>query len=456
MLKSTWNTSDIIESKQQLMSYFESGCKKPTQFKIGTEHEKFLYYRGTTKRVAYGGLKGIEALLKGYVKHFDWQPIYENKKISALKRDEAFITLEPAGQLELSGAPHIHLHNTFGEVNTHFQELYRLLKNLDISYLSLGIDPFTRRENRPWVKKKRYAIMREYMPEKGTSGLDMMTGSATIQSNLDFSSEADMACKLKLALSIQPIITALFASSPFLYGKPNGFQSYRAYVWQHTDPDRCGWMPWVFEGKMTFEKYVDYLLDVPMYFIQIPGRGGKVETISALGQSFRDFLKGKLPAKPGAIPTMRDWENHIKCVFPEVRVKQFLEMRGADAGPMEHITALSAFWVGLLYDAKNLEKLEDMIKNWTNEDREHLYLTIPKQGFSTLFKGKSVHIFAKKLFYMAMEGLKRRKFFNTVGQDESIYLKPLAIYAEKGTNLAEGMLNSYNTDWHQDVRHIFK
>ena len=443
---------DSAESKQRLIKYFVDGCKRPSELKIGTESESFLYEKNTGNRLSYEGKTGIKNLLEAFSQKFGWEPIYEKKHLISLKKNSALLTLEPGGQLELSGAPHSHLHSTYLEVKEYFSELSYLKKAFSIQSLALGVDPFTVYKERPWVEKERYVIMRDYMSKKGNLGLEMMTGTATIQSNLDFTSEQDMATKLRLALSLQPIIIALFATSPFSAGKLNGFQSYRSYIWQHTDPDRCGWMPWVFTGEMNFEKYVDYLLDVPMYFIQTLN-GNKL--IPAKGQTFREFAQGKLENAPGLLPTIKDWETHIGVVFPEVRLKKFLEMRGADAGPVSHITALSAIWTGLLYDNENIQELSDTIKNWTNEDRLYLYTTVPKKGLKTEFKGEKLQEWAKSLLNKAMVGLKRRNKVSQNGEDESVYLSPLLTFAQEGENLAAKMIKLYETTWKENINCIF-
>jgi len=455
MSSKKYETPHFIETKQQLIQYFADGCKNASEFKIGTENESFLYYKNNNRRVSYKGKGGIQNILDKYVDNFGWEPIYEKENIVSLKKGFSCITLEPAGQIELSGAPQKNLHSTYEEVRKYFQQLRDLEKELNIKYLALGVDPFTIYEDRPWVEKERYIIMREYMPQKEKLGLEMMTATATIQSNLDFSSEQDMVCKLRLGLSLQPIITALFASSPFSQGKLNGFQSYRSYIWQHTDPDRCGWLPWAFEGEMSFEKYVDYLLGVPMYFIQSPGNEKKMKILPANGQTFGSFLSKGAIKNPLIRPTIKDWENHVGCVFPEVRLKKFLEMRGADAGPISHITALSALWAGLIYDPENLKDLSFMTKEWTNEDRHYLYKTVPRQGLATKFRGITLQILSKELLKRAAKGLKRRNNLNSSGQDESIYLEPLFAYAQEGENLALKMIDLYKKQWLGNLDSVF-
>jgi glutamate--cysteine ligase len=339
-----------IADKRQLVSYLEAGCmeagcKPPEAWRIGTEHEKFAYTREDLRPLPYEGERSIRALLEGLVARFGWEPMFEAGKPIALTKDGCSVTLEPGGQFELSGAPLETLHETCDEVNTHLSQVKEIAEPLDIGLVGLGFLPKWRREDITWMPKGRYKIMRAYMPTKGNLGLDMMLRTCTVQVNLDFESEADMVAKFRTGLALQPIATGLFANSPFTEGKPNGFMSYRSHIWTDADPDRCGILPFVFEDAMGFERYAEHVLDVPMYFVYRNG-----QYLDASGQSFRDFLEGRLPALPGELPTTSDWADHLSTLFPEVRLKHFLEMRGADGGPGRNICALPAFWVGLLYD----------------------------------------------------------------------------------------------------------
>ncbi|HTC18708.1 MAG TPA: glutamate--cysteine ligase, partial [Stellaceae bacterium] len=351
-----------ITDKRQLIDFLASGAKPPEDWRIGTEHEKFVFRRTDLKRAPYDGRDGILALLEGLMR-FGWELVHDADKVVGLAHDDAGISLEPGGQFELSGAPLKNLHETCAELHLHLRQVREVAEELDLGMLGMGFDPLSKREAVPWMPKRRYAIMRDYMPKKGKLGLDMMLRTCTVQVNLDFASEADMVAKFRVGLALQPIATALFAASPFTEGKPNGFLSYRSQVWTDTDPDRCGILPFVFEKGMGFERYVDYMLDVPMYFVYRDGRYTDVA-----GQSFRDFLKGKLPGMPGATPVMSDWSDHLTTVFPEVRLKKFLEMRGADGGPWRRLCALPAFWTGLLYDRAALDQAEQLISSWTQDD----------------------------------------------------------------------------------------
>ena len=325
-----------IAGKHQLVEYIEQGNKPPAQWRIGTEHEKFGFDLETLRRMPYEGPKGIGALLRG-LQRFGWEPVEEDGNVIALTCGACNITLEPGGQFELSGAPVETIHQTCDEVQTHLKQVKEVGNELGIGMLGMGFDPKSTRDEVPWMPKGRYKIMRDQMMRRGKLGLDMMLRTCTVQVNLDFESEADMVRKLRVSLALQPLATALFADSPFTEGKPNGYQSYRAHIWTDTDPDRTGMLPFAFEPGMGFERYVDYMLDVPMYFVYRDGH-----YLDTTGQSFRDFMVGKLPALPGEIPSMGDWVNHMTTAFPEVRLKRFLEMRGADGGPWDRLCALPA------------------------------------------------------------------------------------------------------------------
>ena len=350
-----------ITDRRQLIEYLEAGCKPKAEWRVGTEHEKFGYTHDDLRPLPYDGERGIRALLEGLAAQFNWQIVTENELPIALQRGGASVTLEPGGQVELSGAPVKTLHETCCEVHEHLDQVRAVAAPLGIGMLGLGFQPKWRREDIPWMPKGRYRIMGSYMPTKGRLGLDMMLRTCTIQTNLDFSSEADMVQKFRVGLAWQPVATALFANSPFTDGRPNGFLSYRSHVWTDTDPDRSGILPFVFEAGMGFERYVDHALDVPMYFVY---RDGKY--IDAAGQSFRDFLKGRLPALPGELPTITDWSDHLTTLFPEVRLKRYLEMRGTDGGPWRSLCALPALWVGVLYHQATLDAAWHRVKDWTS------------------------------------------------------------------------------------------
>ena len=443
------NKSDPVTSKAQLIGVLEAGCKSKEQWKLGTEHEKFPYRKADFSALPYGGPNGIQAFLKGLTR-FGWQGVFEGDNIIALtQKDKGSISLEPGGQLELSGAPLDSVHQTCTEVSDHLKQVKIVGDELGVGMLGLGFTPNWRREDVHWMPKGRYKIMREYMPKVGTMGIDMMTRTCTVQINLDYSSEADMVKKLRVSLALQPVATALWANSPFTEGKPNGFKSFRANIWHHTDPNRTGMLPFAFDDGMGFERYVDYVLDVPMYFVYRDG------FIDASGQSFRDFLKGKLPAYPGQLPTVADWEDHMSTAFPEVRVKSYIELRGADSGPWARLCALPAFWVGLLYDSVSLDAAADIIKNWTAAERAQLYRDVPTQALQAKIHGRTVQEIALQVLELSRAGLRRRAKLDGAGSDETGFLVPLQEIASSGITPAEHMLASFHGAWKGDVTKAF-
>ena len=442
----------FIESKAELIAVLETGCKPKSAWAIGTEHEKLPFCSRTLKRLPYEGEKGIKALLMG-LQRFDWQAVYENDNIIALEgENKGSISLEPGGQFELSGAPLKTLHQTCAEVHNHLAEVREIGQELGIGMLGLGFDPLWKRKEVPWMPKGRYGIMRDYMPKKGKLGLDMMLRSTTVQVNLDFSSEADMVKKFRVALALQPVATALFAGSPFLEGKPSGYKSYRAQLWQDTDPDRTGPAHFVFDEGMSFESYVDYALDVPMYFLY---REGTYLDVS--GQSFRDFMAGKLRGFEGQLPIINDFNNHLSTIFTDVRMKSFLEMRGADSGPWRAICALPAFWVGLLYDQEALDAAWDLIKPLTRDIRQELFNRAPKNALETLYDNdnKKLYDLACEAVAIAEQGLQNRAIYNEAGEDERAYLATLRRRLRDKMAPADRMLALYEGRWGGDVRHAY-
>ena len=441
----------FITEKKELVEYMESGCKAPENWRIGTEHEKFAYNLSDLSQLKYEGKSGVRALLEGLTK-FGWTPVVENDKpVALIKPDNSSITLEPAGQVELSGAPLENIHATCSEVSEHLKQIKSVAKDLGIGFIGLGYQPKWRREHAPWMPKSRYQIMRNYMPKVGTMGLDMMQSTCTVQVNLDFDTEETMVKMFRISLALQPIATALWANSPFKNGKLSGFLSYRSHVWTNTDPDRCGTLPFVFEEGFGFERYVDYMLDVPMYFVY---RNKKY--YDASGQSFRDFLAGALPALPGEKPTIKDWENHLTVAFPEVRLKKFLEMRGADGGPWNRLCALPAFWVGLLYDSQSREAAWELIKDWTKEEHDALRNEVPRKALNTRFRNFTVGDIALDALAISHEGLSRRGIIDSIGLDETHFLNPLFQIAESGFTPAEDLICAYERRWHKNIDQIFK
>ncbi|MGE5515530.1 MAG: glutamate--cysteine ligase [Bacteroidota bacterium] len=444
-------SGEPITSRRQLVEYLESGNKPADQWRIGTEHEKFAYTQDDLRPLPYEGQRGIKAMLEG-LRLFGWQPVFEGGNIIALlAADGASVTLEPGGQLELSGSPLDSIHQTCCETYEHLKQVKQVAAKLGIGFLGMGFQPKWARADIPWMPKGRYKIMREYMPKRGSKGLDMMLRTCTVQVNLDYASEADMVKKFRVSLALQPLATALFACSPFIEGKPSGLLSSRSDVWTDTDPDRCGMLPFVFEDGMGFERYVDYMLDVPMYFVYRDG-----QYIDASGQSFRDFMAGKLPALPGERPTLGDWSDHLTTAFPEVRLKKYLEMRGADGGPWRRLCALPALWVGLLYDGGALDAAWDIAKDWTMPEREALRADVPRLGLRAEIRGRSVRDLAREVLALSAQGLKNRKRLNDSGRDESVFLDTLQAIVGSGRTPAEEMLDAYHGRWQGSVDPLFK
>ncbi|HEY9536623.1 MAG TPA: glutamate--cysteine ligase [Kiloniellaceae bacterium] len=440
---------DVIADKAQLVEYLEAGCKPADAWRIGTEHEKFCYGLDDFRPLPYAGERSIRALLEG-LQRFGWAAVTEGDNVIALAKNGAGVSLEPGGQFELSGAPLKTIHDTCAEVHTHLDQIREVAGPLGVAAMGLGFQPKWTREDIPWMPKGRYKIMRDYMPKKGNLGLDMMLRTCTVQVNLDFASESDMVKKFRVSLALQPVATALFANSPFTEGMPNGFLSYRSHIWTDTDPDRCGILPFVFEDGMGFERYVDHVLDVPMYFVY---RDGKY--IDASGQSFRDFLAGRLPALPGEKPRMSDWADHLSTLFPEVRMKRFLEMRGADGGPWKSLCALPAFWVGLLYDQGALDAAWDLVKDWTLEEHQQLRDQVPRQALHTPFRGRTLNAVAVKAVEIADAGLKARNRLDGQGDNESHFLALLRSRVEREKCPAEYLLDDFHGRWQGSIDPVF-
>jgi glutamate--cysteine ligase len=447
--------SPLIESRDQLVAEFERGRKPASEWRIGTEHEKFGFHTSGLTPLAYDGEHGIHMLLEEMAARFGYRRIAEGENIIALKQPDCplggSITLEPGGQFELSGAPLKTLHQTCEEVSQHLEQVRAISEAWGVGFIGLGFSPKWTLEETPRVPKLRYDVMRAYMPKIGEYGLDMMHRTCTIQVNLDFADEADMVKKLRVGLALQPIATALFANSPFKEGKPNGFLSYRSEMWRDTDPDRTGMLPWAFEDGMGFERYVDYALDVPMYFVYRDG-----QYIDVAGASFRDFLDGELEALPGEKPNEADWTDHVSTLFPEVRMKQFLEMRGVDGGPWRTICALPAFWVGLLYDSTAIDAAWDLVKDWTAEERQDLRDAVPKLALGAPFRSGTVLDIAKQCLEIARNGLKARANDDGTGSDEQVFLQMIEDVVARGKTLAERLLGAYENEWNGDIDRIFE
>jgi len=447
----TPETHRLVESRDDLLSVFAGGEKPADRWRIGTEHEKFVYRTDDFRAPSYDEPGGIRDLLDGLVE-YGWKPVIENGNAIALSGDDGTISLEPAGQFELSGAALENLHQTCAEAGRHLHQCKAVGEKLGIGFLGLGMWPDKARAELPIMPKGRYRIMLNYMPKVGNLGLDMMLRTCTIQVNLDYSSEADMVKKFRVGLALQPVATALFANSPLTEGKPNGYRSFRSHIWEDTDPDRTGMLPFVFADGFGYERYLDYALDVPMYFVY---RDGKY--IDVAGESFRSFLDGKLPQLPGEKPRLSDFVDHLSTIFPEVRLKSFLEMRGADGGRWGKICALPALWVGLLYDGTALDAAWDLVKNWTIEERSKVRHDVPRLALKTPVPGGgTVHDLARQVLDIASEGLTRRARLNSAGDNEGGFLDPLHEVVATGVTPADRLLDKYENEWNGDVSRIYE
>ncbi len=442
-----------IESYTQLAEYLASGCKPKEDWRIGTEHEKFGYCTDSLKPLPYDGQRSIRAVLEALRDRHGWDGVFEGEHIIGLTKDGANISLEPGGALELSGAPLETIHQTCDEVNEHLRDVKAIASEIGVGFVGLGAAPIWQHEEMPLMPKGRYQLMDSYMQKVGTMGTSMMRRTTTVQVNLDFGSEADMVQKMRVALALQPVAVALFANSPFFEGKVNNHQSWRSYIWRHLDDARTGMLPFVFEDGFGFEAWVEYALDVPMYFVY---RDGKY--IDALGQSFRDFLKGELPALPGEKPLMSDWADHLTTAFPEARMKKFIEMRGADGGPWRRLCALPAFWVGLMYDQGALDAAWDLVKGWDAGTREALRIAASEDGLRAKVGGIDMHELAAEVLKISEAGLAARARPGVGGlvPDETHFLNTLKESIETGKTPADELLDHYHGDWGGDLTKIYK
>lgn len=441
-----------IERFEQLAEYLEAGNKPKADWRIGTEHEKFGYTKDTLLPLPYDGPRSIRVMLEGLRDRYGWAPVLEGDNIIGLTKDGANVSLEPGGQLELSGAPVLTIHQTCDEVNEHLREVRTIADGIGVGFIGLGAAPIWTHDQMPMMPKGRYRLMTDYMGRVGTHGTQMMYRTCTVQVNLDFASEADMVKKFRVALALQPVATALFANSPFFEGKVNGFKSWRSRIWRDLDAARTGTLPFAFEDGMGFQRYVDYALNVPMYFVY---RNGKY--INALGQSFRDFMKGQLPALPGEKPTLSDWADHLTTIFPEARLKKFIEMRGADGGPWRRLCALPALWVGLLYDQSALDAAWDLAKGWDTETREGLRVAASVSALDAEAGGVKMRDLAREVLKIAQAGLKARAMPGAGGMvpDETHFLNALQDSVENDRTPADELLARYYGDWNGDLTRIY-
>ena len=426
--------------KIDLIKWFEAGCKPKNLFRIGTEHEKFVYKLNSLKPVSYNEPSGIKNILKSLVR-FGWVEVSESGNIIALRKDNQSITLEPGGQLELSGAPLENIHQTCSEVNEHLKQVKIIGNELNIGFLGVGARLEGKLASDLWMPKPRYKIMKDYMPLVGNLGLEMMADTCTVQANLDYSSEQDMRRKLKTSFILQPIVTALFASSPIENMKPSKYITRRAAIWFDVDKDRCGTPKFIFDENLSFESWVDYALKVPMYFIKRNG-----QYINCAGASFEKFMLGQLEQLPNEKPTILDWEDHLSTIFTEIRLKQYIEFRGADAGPWKSLCALPALWVGLLYDSESLNEAESLAKSWSFDMYKKAYEEVPIKGLDLIINKRSINDHAKDLIAISKRGLKKRNFLDGTGNDESGYLNQLEEITHTGNSQAKKMLSMWNNN----------
>ena len=438
-----------IENRAALADYLASGCKPPSEWRIGTEHEKFGFLTDSHAPLPYDGERSIHALLKG-LQRFGWAPVEEQGKLIGLSRDGASVSLEPGGQFELSGAPLATVHETAAETARHLAEVAEVTADMGVAFMGLGAAPEWTQDEMPVMPKGRYRLMTEYMGRVGTHGTQMMYRTSTVQVNLDFGSEADMVKKFRVSLALQPVATALFANSPFFEGRPNGHMSWRSRIWRDLDASRTGMLPFVFEEGFGFERYADWVLDVPMYFVYRDGN-----YVDARGQSFRDFLDGRLPALPGETPTLSDWADHLTTVFPEVRIKKFMEMRGADAGDRAQLAALPAFWVGLLYDQDALDAAWELVKGWDAATREELRIAASVAALRGEANGVRLHDVAREALALAEGGLKARNRLDAEGRDETVFLATLRDRVASGKVPADRLLDLYDGEWGRDRSRIY-
>ncbi|ADO41742.1 glutamate/cysteine ligase [Ketogulonicigenium vulgare Y25] len=430
-----------IERPEQLAEFLAKGCKPKENWRIGTEHEKFGFVTADHAPLPYAGINQIMTRL---IDRFGWSAVTEGDSLIGLKRNGANISLEPGGQFELSGAPLENIHQVRDELQNHLDEVAAVTADMGVGFMGIGAAPIWSEAAMPVMPKGRYRLMTDYMGRVGTHGTQMMYRTSTVQVNLDFGSEADMVQKMRVALALQPVATALFASSPFFDGALNGHRSWRSRIWRGLDDSRTGMLPFAFDPGFGFQRYVDWVLDVPMYFVY---RDGKY--IDALGQSFRDFLKGHLPALPGEVPTLSDWADHLTTVFPEARLKQFIEMRGADAGDQAHLVALPAFWVGLTYDQTALDAASDLIKGLNAETREGLRVAASEKALAGEAGGVKLHQLALEAVKIAEAGLIAR------GLGEEIFLQPLIENVQKGEVQADRLIAAYEGEWGRDLTKVY-
>jgi glutamate--cysteine ligase len=423
-----------IESREQLLEFFRSGATPRQDRGVGTEHEKFVFWRRECGMVTHGGAEGIETIFERLEERYDWRPIYEGDLMIGMTRGDAAISLEPGGQFELSGGIKSTIHGTADELDCHLEEL-KDVAGENVKMVSWGINPFVAPEDVPMMPKQRYDIMRAYLPARGALAPWMMKTSTTIQANFDYTDEADATDLMRTALLISPIVSAIFANSPIRDGTDTGMQSYRGYIWTKTDPDRTGWPDFMYREDWGFGDYLDYILDIPMFFIQRNGR-----LIPKTGQTFRDYLDG---GSGRYEPTMADFQLHLSTAFPEIRLKQYVEVRGADGGPYEQILGLPALWKGLLYDDSARRRARDLLDDMAPDEHRQLFYDVYADGFDAHGPDGTVGELADALIEISADGLRSLADEQGLEVDETGYLRPLRQIVTSRRTLADELRDMF-------------
>ncbi|HEY2921669.1 MAG TPA: glutamate--cysteine ligase [Candidatus Binatia bacterium] len=436
----------VIEKNQELEAYFHDSGKPPDRWRVGTEYEKVGIVRSTGQAIPYFGPRGVDRILRELIERFGWEPEEQDGNIIALTRDKAQITLEPGGQIELSGEPCESIHCTYAEFTQHIRELLEVTDPLGIIFLGLGMQPVSRLDEIEWVPKPRYRIMAPYMLKVGRLGQRMMKQTATVQANIDFSDEKDAMAKFRTGMGLAPILIAMFANSPICDGQLNGYRSFREHIWTDTDKSRSGLLKFAFLPEVSFAHYVEYALDVPMYFI-IRNK----HYIDMTGLTFRQFLRY---GHNGERATIEDWSDHLTTLFPETRIKRYIEIRSVDSQPPDLMPALSALIKGAFYDSDCLQAAWDLVKGWSRDERMQAYLDSHQDALSTRVRRYSLLDLARELLEIAWEGLRRQNQVNDLGDDETIYLKPLKNLLDQGKCPADILLEKWEGELHHDIRRL--
>jgi glutamate--cysteine ligase len=436
----------VIEKKDDLERYFHDSGKSRERWRVGTEYEKVGIDRNTGKAIPYSGPRGVEVILRQMVERYDWQPEEQDGHIIALKRGKIEIHLEPGGQIELSGEPCESIHCTFIEFTQHIRELVEIADPLGIVFLGLGIQPVSRLDEIEWVPKKRYRIMGPYMPKVGSLGQRMMKQTATVQANIDFSDENDAMAKFRTGMGLAPILIAMFANSPICEGRLTGYRSFREHIWTDTDNRRAGMLKFAFAPDVSFAHYMEYALDVPMYFI-IRNK----DYINMTHMTFRQFVES---GHQGERATIDDWDAHLTTLFPETRIKRYIEVRSADSQSPELMTALPALIKGAFYDSDCLQGAWDLVKGWSWDERMQVYLDSHRDALAARIRRYSLLDLAKELLQIAWEGLTRQKALNKNGEDETCYLSQLKTLLLNGKCPADLLVEKWEGELERDIQKL--